>query len=81
LVLGQLCLLLDSLLVTVRQRDELLQPVGIPLALTLKVVHEQCLCPYVLVQVHEHVLLQRCLSVVNADGVVMAVQAVDKCLD
>jgi hypothetical protein len=35
----------------------------------------------VLVQVHQHVLLQRRLSVVDADGVVVAVQAVDERLD
>lgn len=81
MVLGQLRLLLHSLLVAVCQCDELLQPVGIPLALALEVVHQQRLCPYVLVQVHQHVLLQRSLAVVDADGVVVAVEAVDKRLN
>jgi hypothetical protein len=81
LILGQLGFLLDTLLVTVCQSDELLQLVGIPLALTLEVVHEQGLCPYMLVKVHQHVLLQRSLSVVDADRVIVAVQAMDKRLD
>lgn len=34
-----------------------------------------------LVQVHKHVLFERSLSVVDADGVVVAIQTVDKGLD
>jgi hypothetical protein len=81
LVLGQLRLLLDALLVALGQGDELLQAVLIPVALALEVVHEQGLCPDVLVQVHEHVLLEGRLAVVDADGVVVAVEAVDEGLD
>lgn len=81
LVLGQLCLLLDSLLVPLGECDQLLQPVLISLALDVEVVHLQRFCPDVLVQVHEHVLFQRRLSVVDADRVVVAVEAVDEGLD
>lgn len=77
LVRGEFCLFLDPLLVALCQRDQLLQPVLIPLALDVEVVHLQRFCPDVLVQVHEHVLLQRRLAVVNADRVVVAVEAVD----
>ena len=66
LVLGELRLLLDPLLVALSQGHQLLQPVVVPLALALEVVHQQRLCPDVLVQVHEHVLLQRRLPVVDA---------------
>jgi hypothetical protein len=81
LVLGQLRLLLDALLVALCQCDELLQAILIPLALDVEVVHLQGLGPDVLVQVHQHVLLQRRLAVVDADRVVVAVEAVDEGLD
>lgn len=81
LVLCEFCLLLDSLLVALCQGDELLQPVLVSLALDVEVVHLQRLCPDVLVQIHEHVLLERRLAVVDADRVVVAVEAVDEGLD
>ena len=34
-----------------------------------------------LVQVHQHVLLQCCLAIVNADAVVMSIEAVNESLD
>jgi hypothetical protein len=81
LVLGELRLLLDALLVALSQGDQLLQAVVVALALALEVVHEQRLGPHVLVQVHQHVLLQRRLPVVDAYRVVVAVKAVDERLD
>ena len=81
LVLGQLCLLLDPLLVAFCQCDQLLQSVLIPLALDVEVVHLQRFCPDLLVQVHEHVLLQGRLSVVDADRVVVTVEPVDEGLN
>lgn len=41
----------------------------------------QCLGPYLLVQVHQHVLLQSRLAVVDPDAVVVSVQAVDQSLN
>lgn len=34
-----------------------------------------------LMQIHQHVLLQPCLTVIDSNAVVVPVQAVDECLD
>lgn len=81
LFLGQLRLLLDPLLVTFCQTDEFLQPVLVPLGIGPEVVHLKSFRPDVLVQVHEHVLFEARLAVLDADAVVVAVQAVDERLD
>lgn len=81
LVLAQHCLFLDSLLVTLSKTDQLLHTIDVVLALIVEVVHLQCLGPYLLVQVHQHVLLKPCLAVVDSDAVVVTVQAVDEGLN
>lgn len=81
LVLCQLRLLLDPLLVAIGEGDELLQTILVAVGLVFEVVHEEGLCPDVLVQVHEHILLEGVFAVVDANGVVVAVQAVDEGLD
>lgn len=40
----------------------------------------ESLCPVPLVQVHQHSLLELGLAVVNSDGVVVAIKAVNECL-
>ena len=81
LVLRQLRLLLDPPLVALRQADEALQLFLVARAFALEVVHLQGLGPDLLVQVHEHVLFQARFAVVDADAVVVAVEAVDEGLD
>ena len=81
LILGQLHLLLDPPLVPPRQEHQPLQLLLVALALALEVVHLQGLGPDLLVQVHQHVLFQARLAVIDADAVVMPVEAVDERLD
>ena len=81
LFLCQLSLLLDSLLVAFCEADEFLQSVLVPLGVGPEVVHLEGFRPDVLVQVHEHVLFKARLPVLDADTVVVTVQAVDERLD
>ena len=81
LVLAQHCLLLHTLLVALSKPDQLLHAVDVVLAFVVEVVHVQCLRPYLLVQIHQHVLLKSRFAVVDPDAVVMSVQAVDQGLD
>ena len=78
LLLGQLRLFLHPLLVSLSQGNQSLHPLCIMLPFFPKVIHFQCLRPHVLVEVHQHVLLQPSLAVVDGDAVVVAVKAVDK---
>lgn len=73
LVVAQHCLFLDSLLVTLSKTDQLIHAVDVVLAFIVEVVHLQCLGPYLLVQVHQHVLLKPRLAVVDSDAVVVSV--------
>ena len=81
LFLCQLRFLLHPLLVPVCQSDEFLESVPVAFGVGPEVVHLEGVGPDVLVQVHEHVLLEPVLSVLDADAVVVAVQAVDERLD
>ena len=81
LLLAQLCLLLHAPLIPLRQADEPLQPLFVALPLAAEVVHLQRLGPDLLVQVHQHVLFQPGFPVVDANAVVMPVEAVDQRLD
>lgn len=81
LVLAQLSLFLHPLLVALGKANELLHLVYIVMALLVEVIHLQSFSPHVLVQVHQHVLLQSSLPVVDRNAVVVAIQAVDESLD
>lgn len=81
LLLRQLGLFLHALKVTLCERHKLGQVCVIVLALVSEVRHLKSLCPDGLVQVHEHVLLERGLAVANAYRVVVSVEAVDQSLD
>jgi hypothetical protein len=81
LILGQLGLLSDSLLIAVCQGHQSLEALLVLLAFVSEVLHLQGLGPDMLVEVHQHILLERRLSVIDADGVVVSVQTVDKGLD
>ena len=73
LIRTELRLLLDALLVSLGQADELFHLIHIVPSLTVEIVHLQCLGPYLLVQVHQHVLLQPRLTVVDRHAVVVTV--------
>lgn len=47
----------------------------------MEIMHLQCFCPDMLVQVHEHILLQARFPEVDRNAVVMPVQAVNERLD
>lgn len=81
LVLGERGLLLDPLLVTLGEADELLHALNVVLSLLVEVLHLQRLRPDVLVQVHQHVLLETGLAVVDGNAVVVAVETVDEGLN
>lgn len=81
LILGQLCLFLHPLLVALGKADELLHLLHVVMTVFVEVVHLQSLSPHVFVQVHQHILLQAGLSVVDSNAIVVTVQAVNKGLD
>lgn len=81
LLLCQLRLLLNPLLIPLSQTNQLHQPLLILVALGLEIIHQQCLGPNMLMQIHQHVFLEPRLPVRDADGVVVAVQAVDEGLN
>lgn len=81
MILVEFSLFLDALLVALGKADELLHSVDVVLAFLVEVLHLQGFGPDVLVQVHQHVLLQSGLAVVDGDAVVVSVQSVDKSLN
>lgn len=81
LILAQLSLLLDTLLIALRKENKLLHTLHVVLTLLVEVTHVQGLGPYVLVEVHQHVLLQSCLAVIDRNAVVVAVEAVNESLN
>lgn len=81
LILAQLCLFLHPLLVALGKADKLLHLLHVVMTVFVEVVHLQGLGPHVLVQVHQHILLQAGLSVVDSNAIVVAVQAVNESLD
>lgn len=81
LILAQLGLFLHALLIALCEGDELFHLVDIVMTFLVEVVHLQSLSPHMLVQVHQHVFLQPCLSVINCNAVVVTVQTVNQSLD
>lgn len=81
LLFGKFRLLLHTLLIAFRQAYQFLQPLLILLALFPEIIHHQRLSPNMFVQIHQHILLQSGLAVIDTNGVVVAVEAVDKRLD
>lgn len=81
LILAQLGLFLDALLIALGKEDKLLHALHIVLTFLVEVTHVQCFGPYVLVEVHQHVLLQPCLAVIDCNAVVVAVEAVNESLN
>lgn len=80
LLLGEFSLFLDSLLVSVSQSDQLLESILVAFAFLSEILHLQGLSPNMLVKIHEHVLLQGSLAIVDANRVIVPVEAVDKSL-
>mmetsp|Transcript_13927 Transcript_13927/g.34321 ORF Transcript_13927/g.34321 Transcript_13927/m.34321 type:complete len:229 (+) Transcript_13927:118-804(+) len=81
LLRGQLLLLNHSLVIAVSQALELLDHLLVALVVLLEVLQHQARRPRLLAQVEQHALLQLVLPVVDGDGVVVAVEAVDERLD
>lgn len=81
LILAQLRFFLDSLLVALCEMNKLLHAFHVVLTLLVEVFHLQCLSPYVLVKVHQHVFFQSCLAVIDCNAVVVTVEAVDESLN
>lgn len=81
LILAQLGLFLHPLLIALGKADELLHLVHVVLAFLVEIVHLEGLGPHMLVQIHQHVLLQPRLPIVDRDAVVVAVETVDESLD
>lgn len=81
LILGQLGLLLHPLLVAFGESNQLFHLIDIVLAFLMEVLHLQGFCPHMLVQVHQHVLFQASLPIVDRNAIVVAVESVDESLD
>ena len=81
LLLAQLGLFLYSLLITLSKANKLLHLVYVMLAFLVEVLHLQGLSPNMLVQVHQHVLFQSCLPVVDRNAVVVAVETMNEGLN
>lgn len=81
LVAAEFRLFLDSLLVTLSKANELVHPVHVVVGFPVEIAHLESLGPDVLVQIHEHVLLQTRLAIVDRNAVVVSVQAVDERLN
>lgn len=81
LVLGQLSLLLDPLLVSLCKENKLFHLFHVVLTLLVEVTHFQGFGPYMLVEVHQHVLFQSGLAVINRNAVVVSVETVNQSLN
>lgn len=81
LLLSQFRLLLDSLLVAFGQADQSLEPLLVPALLFSEIIHLQGFGPDVLMQVHQHILLEARFPIVDPNAVIVPIQAVDQSLN
>mmetsp|Transcript_37370 Transcript_37370/g.45064 ORF Transcript_37370/g.45064 Transcript_37370/m.45064 type:complete len:277 (-) Transcript_37370:411-1241(-) len=74
-------LLLHPRIIILRQFPHLFHNILITPLQRLKILHGQPIGPIPLVQIHEHLLLQLLLPIINHDGIIMTIQSVDQRLN
>mmetsp|Transcript_33752 Transcript_33752/g.60745 ORF Transcript_33752/g.60745 Transcript_33752/m.60745 type:complete len:228 (+) Transcript_33752:240-923(+) len=81
-LLRRLPLLLHyPIIIILRQFQHAIHNALVLLLVFLESIHGKTRCPIPLVQIHQHLFLQFVLAVVNHDGIVVSIEAVDECLD